>query len=75
MKFVLNERVFVLTQFDEYDPTVDAIMGIFKTKESAIAYRNEFIRETYDVPDDIPDEELEIEVEAEFNIESYWVQS
>ena len=75
MKFVLNEKVFILTKFDEYDEydNDNSILGVFKTKESAMAYRNEYIRETYSIEDDIPDEDLEQEVGVEFNIENYWV--
>ena len=70
MKFVLNEKVFILTEHDEYD---NDILGVFKTKESAISYRNDYIRDTYSIEDDIPDEDLEREVGVEFNIETYWV--
>jgi hypothetical protein len=74
MKFVLNEKVFILTKYDENEYDSDNnILGVFKTKESAESYRNEYIRETYSIEDDIPDEELEQEVGVEFNIENYWV--
>jgi len=73
MKFVLNEKVFILTKYDENDYERDNILGVFKTKESAMAYRNEYIREVYSIEDDIPDEDLEKEVGVEFNIENYWV--
>jgi hypothetical protein len=73
MKFVLNEKVFILIKFDENDYDSDNILGVFKTKESAMAYRNAYIRESYSIEDDIPDEDLEKEVEVEFSIENYWV--
>jgi len=74
MKFVLNEKVFILTKYDENEYDSDNnILGVFKTKESAEAYRNEYIRESYSIEDDIPDEDLEQEVGVEFNIENYWV--
>jgi hypothetical protein len=74
MKFVLNEKVFILTKYDENEYDSDNnILGVFKTKESAESYRNEYIRETYSIEDDIPDEDLEQEVGVEFNIENYWV--
>jgi len=74
MKFVLNEKVFILIKFDENDYERDNILGVFKTKESAMAYRNEYIREVYSIEDDIPDADLEKEVgDVEFNIENYWV--
>ena len=73
MKFVLNEKVFILIKLDENDYDSDNILGVFKTKEGAIAYRNEYIREVYSIEDDIPDEDLEKEVEVEFTIENYWV--
>jgi hypothetical protein len=74
MKFVLNEKVFILTKYDENEYDSDNnILGVFKTKESAESYRNEYIRETYSIEDDIPDADLEQEVGVEFNIENYWV--
>jgi len=74
MKFVLNEKVFILTKYDENEYDSDNnILGVFKTKESAEAYRNDYIREVYSIEDDIPDEDLEQEVGVEFNIENYWV--
>jgi len=74
MKFVLNEKVFILTKYDENEYDSDNnILGVFKTKESAESYRNEYIRETYSIEDDIPDADLEKEVVVEFNIENYWV--
>ena len=74
MKFVLNEKIFILTKYDENEYDSDNnILGVFKTKESAESYRNEYIRETYSIEDDIPDEDLEQEVGVEFNIENYWV--
>jgi hypothetical protein len=77
MKFVLNEKVFILTKYDENEYDSDNILGVFKTKESAEAYRNEYIRESYSIEDDIPDADLEKEVtffhSVEFNIENYWV--
>jgi len=74
MKFVLNEKVFILTKYDENEYDSDNnILGVFKTKESAESYRNEYIRESYSIEDDIPDADLEKEVGVEFNIENYWV--
>ena len=74
MKFVLNEKVFILTKYDEHEYDSDNnILGVFKTKESAMAYKNEYIRESYSIEDDIPDADLEKEVGIEFNIENYWV--
>jgi len=74
MKFVLNEKVFILTKYDENEYDSDNnILGVFKTKESAESYRNDYIRESYSIEDDIPDEDLEKEVGVEFNIENYWV--
>jgi hypothetical protein len=74
MKFVLNEKVFILTKYDENEYDSDNnILGVFKTKESAESYKNEYIRESYSIEDDIPDEDLEQEVGVEFNIENYWV--
>ena len=74
MKFVLNEKVFILTKYDENEYDSDNnILGVFKTKESAESYRNDYIREFYSIEDDIPDEDLEQEVGVEFNIENYWV--
>ena len=74
MKFVLNEKVFILTKYDENEYDSDNnILGVFKTKESAMAYRNAYIRESYSIEDDIPDADLEREVGVEFSIENYWV--
>ncbi len=74
MKFVLNEKVFILTKYDENEYDSDNnILGVFKTKESAEVYRNAYIREVYSIEDDIPDRDLEKEVQVEFNIENYWV--
>jgi hypothetical protein len=75
MKFVLNEKVFILTKYDENDYDSDNILGVFKSKESAMAYRNEYIREVYSIEDDIPDADLEREVEVEFSIETYFVNA
>jgi hypothetical protein len=68
-----NEKVFILTKFDENDYDSDNILGVFKTKESAMTYRNAYIRESYSIEDDIPDADLEKEVGVEFSIENYWV--
>jgi hypothetical protein len=74
MKFVLNEKVFILTKYDENEYDSDNnILGVFKTKESAITYKNAYIREVYSIEDDIPDRDLEKEVQVEFSIENYWV--
>jgi len=74
MKFIINEKVFILTKYDENEYDSDNnILGVFKTKESAITYRNDYIRESYSIEDDIPDADLEKEVGVEFNIETYWV--
>ena len=74
MKFVLNEKVFILTKYDENEYDSDNnILGVFKTKESAESYRNDYIREVYSIEDDIPDADLEKEVQVEFSIENYWV--
>jgi hypothetical protein len=74
MKFVLNEKVFILTKYDENEYDSDNnILGVFKTKESAESYRNDYIRESYSIENDIPDEDLEKEVQVEFSIENYWV--
>ena len=70
----VNEIVFILTKYDENEYDSDNnFLGVFNTKESAIAYRNDYIRESYSIEDDIPDEDLEREVGVEFNIESYRV--
>ena len=73
-QFMVNEKVFILTKYDvdEYD-TDNNIIGVFRTKENAIRYKYEYIREVYSIDDDIPDEDLEREIEMEFNIETYWV--
>jgi hypothetical protein len=74
MTFVINEKVFILTKYDvdEHD-TDNNILGVFRTKENAIQYKYEYIREFYSVDDDILDEDLEQELGLEFNVETYWV--
>jgi hypothetical protein len=76
-KFLLPEKVFVLTKGaeDEYG-TDNNILGVFRTKESASAYRNEYIRESYSISEDeVSDEDLEQEVEVGFNIKTYWMNT
>jgi hypothetical protein len=62
----------VLAKGEDYED--DEILGVFASKESAVQYKNEFIREFFDVEDDIADEDLEDELFAvTFTIKMYEV--
>jgi hypothetical protein len=65
-------NVYVLAKGEDYED--DEILGFFASKESAVQYKNEFIREFFDVEDDIADEDLEDELFAvTFTIKMYKV--
>jgi len=64
----------VLTKFEEYETDVE-ILGVFASKESAVQYKNEFIREFFDIEEDVSDENLENELmDVTFTIQKYVVQ-
>ncbi len=67
-------NVYVLTKFEEYETDVE-ILGVFASKESAAQYKNEFIREFFDVEEDASDESLEDGLmDVTFTIQKYVVQ-
>jgi hypothetical protein len=64
----------VLTKFEEYETDVE-ILGVFANKESAGQYKNEFIREFFDIEEDASDESLEDGLmDVTFTIQKYEVQ-
>jgi hypothetical protein len=64
----------VLTKFEDYETDVE-ILGVFASKESAVQYKNEFIREFFDIEEDVSDENLENELmDVTFTIQKYQVQ-
>jgi hypothetical protein len=70
----MNTNVYVLTKF-EFDETDMEILGVFASKESAVHYKNEFIREFFDIEEDVSDESLEDELmDVEFSIQQYEVR-
>lgn len=65
--------VYVLAKGEDYED--DEILGVFASKESAERYKIEFIREFFDIEDDIADEDLENELFAvTFTIKMYEVK-
>ena len=67
-------NVYVLTKFEEYETDVE-ILGVFANKESAVQYKNEFIREFFDIEEDASDESLEDGLmDVTFTIQKYEVQ-
>ena len=65
--------VYVLAKGEDYED--DEILGVFASKESAERYKIEFIREFFDIEDDIADEDLEDELFAvTFTIKMYEVK-
>jgi hypothetical protein len=63
----------VLTKFEDYETDVE-ILGVFASKESAVQYKNEFIREFFDIENDVVDADLEDELsDVSFTIQKYWV--
>ena len=54
----MNTNVYVLTKFEDYETDME-ILGVFATEESAVQYKNEFIREFFDIEEDVRDESLE----------------
>jgi len=67
-------NVYVLTKFEDYETDVE-ILGVFASKESAVQYKNEFIREFFDIEEDVSDENLENELmDVTFTIQKYVVQ-
>jgi len=70
----MNTNVYVLTKFEDYETDME-ILGVFASKESAVHYKNEFIREFFDIEEDISDESLEDELmDVTFTIQNYQVQ-
>ena len=65
--------VYVLAKGEDYED--DEILGVFASKESAERYKIEFIREFFDIEDEIADEGLEDELCAvTFTIKMYEVK-
>jgi hypothetical protein len=63
----------VLTKFEDYETDVE-ILGVFASKESAVQYKNEFIREFFDIENDVVDADLEDELsDVSFTIQKYGV--
>lgn len=70
-----NDYVFVLKCYDCQSGDDSEILGVFKHKEDAVYFKNEYIREMFDIEEEIPDEDLVNEVSGiEFNIERYAVK-
>ena len=67
-------NVYVLTKFEDYETDVE-ILGVFASKESAVQYKNQFIREVFDIEEDVSDDGLEDELmDVTFTIQKYVVQ-
>jgi len=65
--------VYVLTKFEDYETDME-ILGVFASKESAAQYKNEFIREFFDIENDVVDADLEDELsDVSFTIQKYGV--
>ena len=65
--------VYVLTKFEDYETDME-ILGVFASKESAAQYKNEFLREFFDIEDDVSDADLEDELsDVSFTIQKYGV--
>jgi hypothetical protein len=63
----------VLTKFEDYETDME-ILGVFASKESAAQYKNEFIREFFDIENDVVDADLEDELsDVSFTIQKYGV--
>ena len=66
-------NVYVLTKFEDYETDME-ILGVFASKESAAQYKNEFIREFFDIENDVVDADLEDELsDVSFTIQKYGV--
>jgi len=66
-------NVYVLTKFEDYETDME-ILGVFASKESAAQYKNEFIREFFDIENDVVDADLEDELsDVSFTIQKYEV--
>jgi len=66
--------VYVLTKFEHYETEME-ILGVFATKDSAEQYKNQFIREVFDIEEDVIDADLENELlDVTFTIHKYVVQ-
>ena len=66
--------VYVLTKLENYETDME-ILGIFASKDSAERYKNDFIREAFDIEEDVSDADLEDELmDVTFTIHKYEVQ-
>ena len=66
-------NVYVLAKGEDYED--DEILGVFASKESAVQYKNQFIREVFDIEEDVSDDGLEDELmDVTFTIQKYVVQ-
>jgi len=66
--------VYVLTKFEHYETEME-ILGVFASKDSAERYRNNFIREVFEIEEDVIDADLEDELmDVTFTIQKYVVQ-
>ena len=66
--------VYVLAKLEDYETDME-ILGIFASKDSAERYKNDFIREAFDIEEDVSDADLEDELmDVTFTIHKYEVQ-
>ena len=66
--------VYVLAKLENYETDME-ILGIFASKDSAERYKNDFIREAFDIEEDVSDADLEDELmDVTFTIHKYEVQ-
>jgi hypothetical protein len=64
----------VLAKLENYETDME-ILGIFASKDSAERYKNDFIREAFDIEEDVSDADLEDELmDVTFTIHKYEVQ-
>ena len=72
-----DERVYLLYKYDmtEFGENHSKVLGVFSNSDAAEQYMFSYIREEYDIEDDIADEDLQKEMMGviEFEISQYWV--
>jgi hypothetical protein len=71
-----DERVYLLYKYDmtEFGENYSKVLGVFANTDAAQQYMFSYIREEYDIEDDIADEDLQKEMGViEFEISQYWV--
>ena len=71
----MGEFVYVLSCYDCRSGEDSEILGVFKEHEDAVTYKNEYIREMFDIEEEILDKDLDDEIDGiEFNVERHIVK-